>query len=220
MARIRCWRCGDEQAPAFFCGACGTVQGLSHDADYFAVLGLPPDPAVDEEALAARYYDLSRRLHPDRHQTADAREQVESVRATAVLNAAYQTLRDLESRGRYWLRRSGEELGRDNNRVPPELAELVFEAQEKLAEATSASPAQRAAQRPELEALQRSVAAERTRERAALTDVLASWPPGGNGAANGHDDRAIAARARLKDLLSRLAYLRTLERDVASALEE
>ena len=51
------------------------------------------------------------------------------------MNRAYRTLRDVVQRGQYWLELQGEQLGRDNNRVPPALAALVFEVQEKLAEA-------------------------------------------------------------------------------------
>src|SRR6185369_3412167 len=84
--------------------------------------------------VASRYYGLSRQLHPDRFQTASPEELAASVKATAALNAAYQTLRDVESRGRYWLGCLGGDLSGDNRRVPPEIAELVFEVQEKLAE--------------------------------------------------------------------------------------
>ena len=53
------------------------------------------------------------------------------MRATALLTRAYRTLRDPLSRGLYWLELHGEKLAENNQRVPPELAELVFEVQER-----------------------------------------------------------------------------------------
>src|SRR6185369_14841272 len=61
-------------------------------------------------------------------------EREASGRATALINVAYRTLKDPVRRGLYWLSLHGESLGRDNERVPPELAALVFEVQEKLEE--------------------------------------------------------------------------------------
>ena len=63
-----------------------------------------------------------------------------SLRATATLTRSYRTLRDPVARGLYWLELNGEKLAENNKRVPPELAELVFEVQEQLAELQLADP--------------------------------------------------------------------------------
>lgn len=207
----RCWKCGGPVNPAVLCSACGAVQGPPRDADHFAVLGLEPHPAVDEARLADRYYELSRRLHPDRFAASDRRELAESVRATAALNAAYQALREIEARGRYWLVRSGEDLARDNASVPPALATTVFDVQEKLDELRKAAGDDRDRLLAEMESVGSDVADRVAYRRAQLGELLGSWPP--DGAA------AEPARARLKSLLSELSYLRTLERDVRHALD-
>ena len=51
-----------------------------------------------------------------------------------LLTRSYRTLRDPVARGLYWLEQNGEKLAENNKRVPPEVAELVFEVQEQLAE--------------------------------------------------------------------------------------
>lgn len=216
MTTIRCRRCSEVQPPAFFCRRCEALQLLPQDADYLAVLGLPLRPAVDGADLERRYYELSRRLHPDRFQTGDADDQQASVSATALLNAAYRTLRDVESRGRYWLERSGEQLGRDNNRVPTALAAYVFDVQEKLAELRAGANGSAAAIRSSLVETQQELGERREQDRGKLDTLLREWPDG-DPATGG--ERAKAAVATLKSLLSELSYLRTLERDLQGALE-
>lgn len=218
MASIRCRRCAEVQPPAFFCGRCEAIQLLPQDADYLAVLGLPSHPAVDGAELDRRYYELSRKLHPDRFQTGGEEEQRASVQATALLNAAHRALRDVESRGRYWLERCGEHLGRDNNQVPGPLAAYVFDVQEKLAELRAGVNGAGAAIRSGLVESQRELAERRDRDRAVLAELLRDWPlPDGTGTAEG--ERGAAAVRELKSLLSQLSYLRTLDRDLQNALE-
>ncbi len=221
---MRCRRCGQEQPPALCCLACDAVQEPAAGLDYFTALRLTPHPAVDPEDVARRYYELSRRLHPDRFQTASAEDQAASVHATAVLNAAFQTLRDVETRGRYWLGLLGESLGRDNAGVPPALAAYVFELQEKLAEIRSARDAHRAQLVAELREAHADLCKRRAEQRASVERMLRDWPhgaaPDGNGEAGARAERVPnQGSSELKRLLSELSYLRTLDRDVQAALE-
>jgi len=173
------------------------------------VLGIPHSPVVDEAELTRRYYDLSRRLHPDLYQTGTAEEKEASLKNTALLNRAYRTLRDLVQRGQYWLELHGERLGRDNNQVPPELAALVFEVQEKLAEVREARAAGKAAEvQTELMQTRADLNDQMARLRTALAENLAQWE-------RGRDRGGTASLlSALKNLLSEIAYLRTLLRDV------
>jgi molecular chaperone HscB len=210
-ARVRCWRCAGEHQPTLFCPACQALQPLSPQIDYFSVLGFPHRPVIDEAALTQRYYDLSRRLHPDLYQTGTAEEKAASVKNTALLNRAYRTLRDLVQRGQYWLELQGEQLGKDNNRVPPALAALVFAVQEKLAEirelrAEGGKPEQHS----ELAQIRLELDDQMAGLRNVLTNNLARW--------DGENSSAELLR-ELKNLLSEIAYLRTLQRDVEKESE-
>src|SRR3989441_2073433 len=107
--------------------------------DHFEVFGLPRRLAVDTAELQRKFYELSRRYHPDFHQAAPPAEQVRALEASAGLNAAYRTLRDPIARIEYLVRL---EEGRDTKegatvkpKAPPELLEEMFEIQEALAEA-------------------------------------------------------------------------------------
>jgi molecular chaperone HscB len=210
-ARVRCWRCADEHWPTLFCPACGVLQSLSPQLDYFSLLGLPRSPVVDESALTQRYYDLSRRLHPDLYQTGTAEEKAASMKNTALLNRAYRTLRDLVQRSQYWLELQGEQLGKDNNRVPPALAALVFEVQEKLAEIHELRAENRKPeQHSELAQIRLELNNKMAGLRTALMNNLTRW--------DGETGSAELLR-ELKNLLSEIAYLRTLQRDVEKESE-
>ena len=163
---------------------------------------------MDEAALTQLYYDLSRRLHPDLYQTGTAEEKEASLKNTALLNRAYRTLRDLIQRGQYWLELQGERLGKENNRVPPELADLVFEVQEQLAEIRETRAQGKNDQgRSALVQIRAELNEQMTRLRAALADNLVQWDRDG-------ERRKTELLPALKNLLSEIAYLRTLLRDV------
>ncbi len=210
MHRHRCTACGLTAPAAFFCGACGALQAGHGRASWLQLLGLPESPAVDLEQLEARYYELSRRLHPDRVQTARPEELQTSVRASSILNDAYRTLRDPERRGRWWLEHRGRSLGGTgralsgtDSALPPVLAAFVFETQEKLAECRPNSSAARTRLRHILDEVQ----TRRRSELQRLEETLTTWPSEDEG----------AALDRLRDLLAALSYLTTLERDVTRA---
>ena len=212
----RCWRCQDEHRPQVFCPACEALQPLPPDIDYFTLFGLARHPRLDEQALAQTYYELSRQLHPDLHQTGTAQEQEASLQNTALVNRAYRTLRDPVQRGRYWLALNGEPLGKENNKVPPALALFVFEVQEKLAAVREARPAETEGTQDALAGLR----AELTQVRDDLDDRMRDLQHrlAANFSKWGQADGSSALLSELKRVLSEMAYLRTLTRDVEKAL--
>ena len=200
-----CWRCAERTGLRLTCLACDAPQPLASDADLFAILGLPRRLTVARDDLERRYLDASRVVHPDRHQTADARTRDLSLAASAAVNKAYRTLRDPVERGRYWLELHGEALGRENNHVPPALADLVFETQEAL-ESFRGGTASRDSVAATHEAL-----AERLRQLVRdLEARYVTW--------DAADPAAATVLAELKQRLSEIAYLGTLVEDVDEAL--
>ena len=210
---VRCWRCQDEHTPQVFCPACEALQLLPPDIDYFTVFGLARDPMLDEQALAKTYYALSRQLHPDLHQTGTAEEQEASLQNTAVVNRAYRTLRDPVQRGRYWLELNGEQLGKENNKIPPALALFVFEVQEKLAAVREAQSAGTSGALTGLKAELDQVRDDLDDRTRGLQQKLAA-----NFSKWGQADSSNDLLSELKRVLSDMAYLRTLTRDVEKAL--
>lgn len=169
---------------------------------------------LDPAELERRYHGLGRSIHPDRFATRSASLREASLKSTALLTLSYRTLRDPVSRGRYWLELNGEKLAADNKQVPPELAETVFEVQEQLAELRAARDG-RAASRELLELVggrRRELADSMQAARGALAANFAAWDRGGI------EERARLI-AQLKAVLSEIAYLGTLIRDVDRELE-
>src|SRR3989442_12409466 len=104
--------------------------------DHFEVFGLPRRLAVDTAELQRKFYELSRRYHPDFHQAAPPEEQVRALEASAGLNAADPTLREPITRIEYLGRPEG---GRDTKegptvkpKAPPERLEEMFRNQKAL----------------------------------------------------------------------------------------
>ena len=206
---IECLSCGRRQEPSLICAECGSP--LAAPLDCFAALGLPRRLTIDLDALERRYHELSRKIHPDRFASKGPKVRDASLRATATLTRSYRTLRDPVARGLYWLELNGEKLAENNKRVPPELAELVFEVQEQLAE-MQLSPD------PE-EALERAteIAARRIELQFKMDEALAELDRNFAKWDEPTDEKMLASE--LKSILSNVAYLRTLIRDVDRALE-
>ncbi len=211
---IECPSCGRSQQARLLCAECGTP--LTAALDYFSALGLPQqlaqEPLRDLSALERIYHELSRKIHPDRFASSASAIRDASLRATALLTRAYRTLRDPVARGLYWLALRGEKLADNNKAVPSGLAELVFEVQEQLSELRDASHdstaliSQLTSRRGELQATMDQNIEE-------LQCNFVRWD-----GSEPQDQKML--RFDLKAILSKIAYLRTLIRDVDRALEE
>jgi molecular chaperone HscB len=186
--------------------------------DYFEVFGLPRRLGIDTAELQRKFYELSRRGHPDFHQGETPERQAEILEASARLNAAYRALRDPLARIEYLVRL---EEGRDTRegatvkpKAPPELLEEMFEIQEALQEAKSAgqSGGVDAGAKETLVALR-----DRLRERDEQEESRLRGPLSQAWDAAAPAERAGALKA-FKESLAVRAYLRTVIDDIDEAL--
>jgi len=205
---IECPSCGRRQEPSLICAECGSP--LAAPIDCFSALALPRKLTIELDALERRYHELSRKIHPDRFASKGPKVRDASLRATATLTRSYRTLRDPVARGLYWLELNGEKLGENNKRVPPELAELVFEVQEQLAEMQLADPEEAHERATEITARRVELQFKMDEALAELDHNFAKWDQPA-------DQKSLTAE--LKTILSNVAYLRTLIRDVDRALD-
>jgi molecular chaperone HscB len=79
--------------------------------NHFELFGLPVTFDVDVDDLAARYREVQRSVHPDRFASASDQDRRLSLQMTALINEAFQTLKDPVRRGRYLLSLRGVDLG-------------------------------------------------------------------------------------------------------------
>src|SRR5271156_4948659 len=205
---IECPSCGRRQEPSLICAECGSP--LAAPLDCFAALGIRRALAIDLDAPERRYHELSRKLHPDRFASKGPKMRDASLRATATLTRSYRTLRDPVARGLYWLELNGEKLAENNKRVPPELAELVFEVQEQLAEMQLSDPEEAQERATEIAARRIELQFKMDEALIELERNFVKWD-------QSEDVKALTSE--LKGTLSNIAYLRTLIRDVDRALE-
>jgi molecular chaperone HscB len=209
---IQCPSCGRRQEPRLTCEGCGAPLGA--ELDCFAVFGLPKKLVIDATALERAYHDLSRRIHPDRFAQQGPRARDASLRSTALLTRSYRTLREPVARGLYWLELRGDKLGENNKQVPPGLAELVFDVQEQLEDARAAASRGAAA------AAAQSIAARRDELQRAMDEVTAELLGNFERSDRAGEIGTSALAAELKAILSKIAYLRTLIRDVDREIEK
>ena len=130
---ITCWQCKKDIEGTLFCPSCNALQ--PPPTDYFAFFTLPRHLSIDTETLQAQFYELSRKLHPDKYSRKSETERANSTAATAVLNDAWRTLKNPIARAEYLLSQEGLEIGEQRSKdVPPELLEEVFELNMALEE--------------------------------------------------------------------------------------
>ncbi len=206
---VQCPSCARRCEPRLTCPECGAPLGV--ELDCFAALGLPRKLTIDTQELERIYHEAGRRIHPDRFAGGAPALRQASLNSTALLTRSYRTLREPVARGRYWLELMGEKLAEDNKQVPPDLAELVFEVQEQLGELREERNGR--GERRAASVRERRAELEQSLKQAQeeLEHNFTRW------------DRDEGQRGELvrelKAILSRIAYLTTLTRDVDRALQ-
>src|SRR6266581_3426774 len=136
--------------------------------DYFEVFGLPRQLGIDTLALEKKFYELSRKYHPDYFTTASPSEKTQAVRMTALLNDAYRTLRHPIHRVEYLLSLYG--FKSDGSKVPQALLMEVFEINEQMEEVKAGR-----ASVEEVDSLRAQIKEKRERFDAELQKAAIDW---------------------------------------------
>ena len=215
---IKCPSCARPQEPRLICDQCGAPLPVPADLDCFAALGLPRRLTIDTDALEAAYHDLGRKIHPDRFASSPPNVRALSLSGTALLTRSYRTLRDPTSRGLYWLELNGEKLAENNKNVPPDLAETVFEVQEQLSDLRDAGGDAAIELRGEIEKRRGELSSTMDELGLVLVRNFSRWDASPS-TSNGNNDDRNTLVAELKAILSKIAYVRTLLRDIERGLE-
>jgi molecular chaperone HscB len=132
MARSMCWHCQSEVKGEYLCGQCVKVQPLSKELDYFTCLRIPRLLNIDTDAMEKTFYELSRTFHPDFYSNKDESEQGISLGNSALLNAAYRTLKDPIQRAEYLIRLEAGSVKEIRSAPPADLFEEILELQDDL----------------------------------------------------------------------------------------
>jgi molecular chaperone HscB len=186
--------------------------------DYFTAMGLPRKLEIDRQDLERRYYDLSRRFHPDFYQTAPPRDRLVSLENSALVNKAYRTLRDPLARAEYLVRLEtgpGAEL---KAAAPQTLFEEILEMNELLSDYRLADPDERSVLRPQLAEKEQAFRSEYEALQRRLTeDLFPRWDQGID-TSSLSDARKDALLAEMSQTIANRAYLRRVLNNLDEAL--
>lgn len=107
--------------------------------NHFELFGLPVTFDIDADDLALRYRELQRHVHPDKFANSSGQERRLSLQMTALVNEAFQTLKDPVRRGRYLLSLRGIDLGDETDtEMDPAFLMEQMELRESLDEVRQA----------------------------------------------------------------------------------
>jgi len=206
----------------YFCERCVKVQPVSKETDYFTCFGLPRRLTIDQSALEAKFYELSRAFHPDFYQNKSETEQTISLGNAATLNTAYRTLRDPIQRAEYLLDLEAGSVKEIRTSPPADLFEEILNLQETLEayrDSERASPeglelrTQLIAEREALEQRKRDLELQ-------LQQLFTGWDALQDRAEA--DSQARAERDRLlkqmREILSNRTYVKNIVNDLVETI--
>ncbi|HXM94941.1 MAG TPA: Fe-S protein assembly co-chaperone HscB [Candidatus Dormibacteraeota bacterium] len=214
-----CWSCNAQIDREEFCPACGKIQPLPADTDYFTFLSFPRKLWIEMDLIEQKFLQLSWKLHPDKFVNASERERELSLERSSQLNDAYRVLRDPIARVEYLLAIEGmRKEGQQKQQAPPELLEEVFELNESLDELREAKSAggNLASLKARLETAEKTFQQKLAEVDSELQSAARQWDAALDANASDADRKAIMVR--LNELLNRRAYIRNLVVNVAKEL--
>jgi molecular chaperone HscB len=103
---------------------------------YFEIFGLPVQLKVDKADLPKRFFELSRKFHPDFYANATPSEQQRALEITANLNKAFKTFQNEDDTIKYVLQLKGLLEEEEKYQLPPDFLMEVLEINEQLMDAT------------------------------------------------------------------------------------
>jgi len=103
--------------------------------NYFEIFGLPVQLKVDKAELPKKFFELSRKFHPDFYANATPSEQQRALEITANLNKAFKTFQNPDDTIKYVLQLKGLLEEEEKYQLPPDFLMEVLEINEKLMDA-------------------------------------------------------------------------------------
>jgi len=102
--------------------------------NYFELFEIPVQLRVDKASLPRKYFELSRKYHPDFFVNGSGEEQTLALERSALLNKAFKTFQNPDETIKYVLQLKGLLEEEEKYELPPDFLMEVLEINEKLME--------------------------------------------------------------------------------------
>lgn len=103
--------------------------------NYFELFEIQVQLKVDKATLPRKYFELSRKYHPDYFVNDGTKAQVEALEKSAMLNKAFKTFQNPDETIKYVLQLKGLLEEEEKYELPPDFLMEVMDINEQLADA-------------------------------------------------------------------------------------
>ncbi|MGH2552084.1 MAG: Fe-S protein assembly co-chaperone HscB [Chitinophagaceae bacterium] len=100
--------------------------------NYFELFELPVQLKIDKSSLPLKYFELSRKYHPDFFVNGTDTEKSFALERSAMINKAFKTFQDPDTTIRYVLQLKGLLVEEEKHELPPGFLMEVMEINEEL----------------------------------------------------------------------------------------
>lgn len=107
--------------------------------NYFELFDIPVQLQVDKTLLTKKFFELSRKYHPDYFANDDSTVQEEALEKSALLNKAWKTFQNPDETIKYVLQLKGLLQEEEKYELPPAFLMDVMDINEQLTEADNPS---------------------------------------------------------------------------------
>ena len=120
--------------------------------NYFELFDIPVQLKVGKSFLSAKFFELSKKYHPDYFVNSDDEAQAEALEKSALLNKAWKTFQNSDETIKYVLQLKGLLEEEEKYELPADFLMEVMEINEQLMDIESAPTAQLESRIDELQA--------------------------------------------------------------------
>jgi molecular chaperone HscB len=107
--------------------------------EYFNLFEIPVQLKVDGSRLSKKYFELSKKYHPDYYANETAEVQAEILEKSALINKALKTFKNLDETIKYVLIEKGLLQEEEKYELPPDFLMEVMDINEQLMERDEAT---------------------------------------------------------------------------------
>jgi molecular chaperone HscB len=107
--------------------------------NYFELFEIPVKLKVDKNSLQGKFFELSRKYHPDHNAGHDTESQAEVLEKSALLNKAFKTFQNPDETIKYVLQLKGLLQEEEKYELPPDFLMEVLDINEQLMETEEAT---------------------------------------------------------------------------------